>query len=426
MFGGAWGCAAGAGLGIEMQDLKFRLRAARRLRAVLFSSSAVAGPVYSAPVSRVPLAVHMAPLRALTVCAATAVGQFTLASLAFVSFASVARASDFTVTNNNDSGTGSLRQAILDANSTGGSNTISLNAGLGPITLSSGDLPVIQSSITIQGNGNTLSGANTYRGLLILSGTVAVNNLAIANAVAQGGAGGGGGGGGGGLGGALFVGNGANVSVNNVQLINNSAKGGAGGGTSSLAVDGGGGGGMGGNGGTLSAGGGGAGGGGLGRGANGGDVDVNGSGSSGIAIGSASGGTGSGAVGGVGGGSSGGANGGGGGGGAGGNSTGGGGGIGGSGGGSTGGAGGFGGGGGGGFNRAGGAGGFGGGGGSSVTSSDPGGSGGFGGGGGAGGGTGGGSGGFGGAPEDPAMPLRPAVAEGPDSAAPSLCNRVAT
>lgn len=273
-----------------------------------------------------------------------------------------ARATTFTVSNNNDSGAGSLRQAILDANAAGGSNTIALNASLGTIALS-GDLPAIQSSITLQGNGNALSGASTYRGLLVYSGTVSISNLTIQNAVAQGGNGGAGGGGGLGAGGALFVASGANVTVSNVQLSSNRASGGNGAGASVLGTGGGGGGGMGGNGGTLTSTTGAAGGGGLGTGANGGNPGV--AGSAGIATGQASGGTGGsgGAVGG--------ASGGGGGGGLANNDDGGGGGGIGGGNGSglsgTGGTGGFGGGGGGGYNANGGAGGFGGGGGSSAA-----------------------------------------------------------
>jgi hypothetical protein len=73
------------------------------------------------------------------------------------------------------------------------------------ITLTA-DLPVVQNSITIAGGNNALSGANTFRGLLIFSGTVSVADLSITNARASGGAGGGGqaSGGGGGGGGAPY------------------------------------------------------------------------------------------------------------------------------------------------------------------------------------------------------------------------------
>ena len=104
-------------------------------------------------------------------------------------------AADFTVTNNADSGAGSLRQAIISSNSAGGCNNIIINSGVGTITLTSADLPTIANNATIVGNGNTLSGGNTFRGLFIggFSGTtqtavsVSVSDLTIANARAQGG-----------------------------------------------------------------------------------------------------------------------------------------------------------------------------------------------------------------------------------------------
>ena len=49
--------------------------------------------------------------------------------------------SSFSVTNLNDAGGGSLRQAIIDSNSTTGPNEIDFAAGLsGTITLTSGEL----------------------------------------------------------------------------------------------------------------------------------------------------------------------------------------------------------------------------------------------------------------------------------------------
>ena len=105
------------------------------------------------------------------------------------------RAADFIVSNNADSGAGSLRQAIINANTAGGTNNIIINSGVGTITLTSADLPTIANNATIVGNGNTLSGGNTFRGLFIggFSGTtqtavsVSVSDLTIANARAQGG-----------------------------------------------------------------------------------------------------------------------------------------------------------------------------------------------------------------------------------------------
>jgi hypothetical protein len=160
----------------------------------------------------------------------------------------------------------------------------------GNVTLATGDLPALQTNLTVAGNGFTLSGGNQYRGLFVYSGNVAISNLTIANTLARGGNGGlVGGGGGAGLGGGLFVASGANVTLNAVQFSANAAAGGSGSGQSGYA--GGGGGGMGGNGGVGNGGGGG----GLGSGAAGGPGSGNGNGpgASGIVLGAAAGGAGS-------------------------------------------------------------------------------------------------------------------------------------
>jgi hypothetical protein len=72
----------------------------------------------------------------------------------------------FTVTNLNDAGGGSLRQAVLNANATAGADTITFQPGLtGPITLTTGELPVT-ASVTITGPGAgvlTVSGNNASR-----------------------------------------------------------------------------------------------------------------------------------------------------------------------------------------------------------------------------------------------------------------------
>lgn len=120
-----------------------------------------------------------------------------------------------------------LRSAISSA---ANGDTITFTAN---ITLGS-DLPNVTTNVTFVGGNHTLSGNDQYRGLFVQSGTVAVNDLTITNAVAQGGSGGsgwggGGGGGGAGLGGALFIASGAHVSVNNVSLQNGAARGGHGG-----------------------------------------------------------------------------------------------------------------------------------------------------------------------------------------------------
>jgi uncharacterized protein with beta-barrel porin domain len=290
--------------------------------------------------------------------------------------------------------TSDLATAIASVNA-GTSNTINIT---GNITLTS-EQNAIQNAVTINGNGNTISGNNSYRVFFIAAASgnaVAINSLVIANGNATGGAGGTSAGGGLGAGGAIFAMSG-NVTLTNVSLTNNNATGGSGTAVGGgVGFGGGGGGGLGGLGGSGSVGlltGLGGGGGGLGVSAIGGLGGVGGSnggsGGGGILAGG-SGGSGFGA-----GGGSGGINSGGGGGGGGLLGSGGGGGLSGNAGSSYGGDGGFGGGGGGGV-VGGGVGGFGGGGGgfgiSAGGGSGSGGDGGFGGG----GGGGGGSGGFGG------------------------------
>jgi hypothetical protein len=67
--------------------------------------------------------------------------------------------SQFSVTNLDDSGGGSLRQALVDSNNTPGPNEIDFAAGLsGTITLTSGELTVANNDVSIVGPGqNSLS-----------------------------------------------------------------------------------------------------------------------------------------------------------------------------------------------------------------------------------------------------------------------------
>ncbi|HEY3043610.1 MAG TPA: autotransporter domain-containing protein [Vicinamibacterales bacterium] len=186
---------------------------------------------------------------------------------------SIARAqTTFTVTTE-----AGLRAALTSAQN--GDTIAFANA----ITLTTGDLPIVQRNITINGGGFSLSGNDQYRGLFVAAfapGTAApqgvsvtIQNITIQNTRAAGGDGGTGargGGGGAGLGGALFVANQASVTINNVNFVSNTAAGGAGG-AGGAGVSGGGGGGLGGNGGLGdSPSGAGGGGGGAGRGADGG------------------------------------------------------------------------------------------------------------------------------------------------------------
>lgn len=233
-----------------------------------------------------------------------------------------ARGATLTVTNNNEAGAGSLRQAIVDAAS---GDTIDL-AVTGTITLTSGEL-VIDKDLNIVGPGAsqlTISGNNLVRVFFINPGAVGattgppatvlavnISNLTIADGRAKGGNGafgqcGGGGGGAAGMGGGVFVNNGA-LTLIGVAFNNNQAIGGNGGGGNSAGFcAGGGGGGIGGDGASIGSGGGGGSLGGFG-----GGEQTNGGEGGGGGFGSFGGGGGFGGFGGGGGGS--GANGGGGG-----------------------------------------------------------------------------------------------------------------
>jgi hypothetical protein len=69
-----------------------------------------------------------------------------------------AGAAPLTVTNNSDSGPGSLRQALADSVTSPGPDGITVQAGIGTITLTTG--PISWSGdnlVTIQGNGVTIN-----------------------------------------------------------------------------------------------------------------------------------------------------------------------------------------------------------------------------------------------------------------------------
>ncbi|MFT3830525.1 MAG: Ig-like domain-containing protein [Opitutaceae bacterium] len=188
---------------------------------------------------------------------------------------------------------GSLRYAMEQA-AARDSIRFALPHGSETITLAAA-LPPIMRDLTIDGGtlGDVvIDGADAYRVFFVDTGTVALSNLWIQNALAQGGAGGtgdGGGGGGAGLGAGLFVNQAtAVVTVTNVNFISMRAIGGAGGSFRSTAPAGGGGGGMAYRGGSTTINGGGCGGGGML--AQGGDVSSGSNGGAGGAGGGGGGG----------------------------------------------------------------------------------------------------------------------------------------
>src|SRR5262249_14353827 len=86
-----------------------------------------------------------------------------LTALVLVSSLRIAGSSTFTVTNNNDSGAGSLRQAITDANNHVGLDTIEFNipgGGVHAITLASA-LPSVTDPVIIDGYTQTGASPNT-------------------------------------------------------------------------------------------------------------------------------------------------------------------------------------------------------------------------------------------------------------------------
>ncbi|BCM94513.1 hypothetical protein IAD21_06420 (plasmid) [Abditibacteriota bacterium] len=150
---------------------------------------------------------------------------------------SYAHAATFTVSNLNDSGEGSLRLAILDANATPDADTIDFTSGLtGTITLTNGEI-AITDSVDITGLGAdalTVSGNDASRIFNISAGTVSIRNLALSHGYVKAPAGTSGtktskpgDNGGEAQGGAIL--NRATLTVSDVVLSDNKALGGAGG-----------------------------------------------------------------------------------------------------------------------------------------------------------------------------------------------------
>src|SRR5580765_5537641 len=185
-------------------------------------------------------------------------------------------AAAFTVTNTNDSGAGSLRQAILDAISAGGINSIDFDtAGVfaTPQTINLttvGNTSIGNSALGIDaGNDITIVGppaavtvsrdsdAPAMRLFFVAEGaSLTLQNLTLTGGLIRGGHGGssngnnseGGGGGGAGLGGAIYNDFGT-LTIQNCTLSGNAAVGGDGGsGSGNLSTNGGGGGGLNGDG----------------------------------------------------------------------------------------------------------------------------------------------------------------------------------
>jgi hypothetical protein len=120
----------------------------------------------------------------------------TLVLLVFIAAAGAARAAIVTVTNANDSGAGSLRQAIIGAAS-GDTIVFDANAfaGAQTISLTSGELS-IGKNLTIVGTGarrltvrRAAAGAANFRVFNVVSGVVGISGMTIANGNDSGGGG---------------------------------------------------------------------------------------------------------------------------------------------------------------------------------------------------------------------------------------------
>ncbi|MFZ5856644.1 MAG: choice-of-anchor Q domain-containing protein [Chloroflexota bacterium] len=123
-----------------------------------------------------------------------------------------AQATGYVVTNLNNSGAGSLRQAIINANANAGADTITFTVS-GTITLAA-NLPAISDNLTIDGRGQnvTVSGNNLYRILSVNSGkTVTLDTLVITKGY------------GGAVGGGGILNNGGTLTVRNSAFTANKA-----------------------------------------------------------------------------------------------------------------------------------------------------------------------------------------------------------
>ncbi|MEM7556774.1 MAG: DUF4347 domain-containing protein, partial [Cyanobacteria bacterium P01_A01_bin.84] len=131
------------------------------------------------------------------------------------------------VTNTSDSGTGSLRQAIIDASNSDGVDVIDLRGISGTIFLNS-SLPTLNTNndIIFVGNNNIkIDGQSRYQIIAVNGANVTFEGIEFEDGYAAGGNGGNGGGGGLGAGGAIFINKGS-VAVENVTFDSNKAKGG--------------------------------------------------------------------------------------------------------------------------------------------------------------------------------------------------------
>src|SRR5262245_7481819 len=129
----------------------------------------------------------------------------------------------FTVTNTNDSGSGSLRDAVQQANDTPGTDSITFNipGGTGTLTLTSGELAITDNvtidgdttgdnvaDVTISGNSSRIFSIDDNSALTTISVTLDALVLRDGNSDS-------------GDGGAVFVGAADSLTLNNSEVTNN-------------------------------------------------------------------------------------------------------------------------------------------------------------------------------------------------------------
>jgi hypothetical protein len=119
-----------------------------------------------------------------------AVAILAAAVLLALGVATPAYATDFVVTDAGDSGPGTLREAVLDANANTGPHTISFALPTGTtIGLTSGDIAFTGPDVTVQGPGQDaliISGSQTSRIFDVQAGSLTVNDMTLRDGLAQG------------------------------------------------------------------------------------------------------------------------------------------------------------------------------------------------------------------------------------------------
>ncbi|MEM9976706.1 MAG: hypothetical protein AAF808_03665, partial [Cyanobacteria bacterium P01_D01_bin.2] len=131
------------------------------------------------------------------------------------------------LTTTDDTGVGSLRWAITQANASPDDDLIAFDEIQGKVLLHS-PLPAITTNLMLMGNGDdVISGGDRHRVLQVDGGNVVIRGLTLADGLAQGDDGLHGGGGGAGMGGGLLIRQGT-VRISQTRFINNQAVGGSG------------------------------------------------------------------------------------------------------------------------------------------------------------------------------------------------------